>query len=316
MSTPQPRKRLPVNPSIEHLKKQAKRRHKANAALNLSDAQHQLAREYGFRNWAELVGAVEAMSCGGFEPLPDAANRNDLPAVRHILQQGRFTQHDLNLALARAALRFAERREIAELLIKHGADPNGQYGSSFGPIILAPCENLDAGGISLLIRRGAQANVEPVKTKYGMVTPMSAVLSSYVRGRNQDRHRCFDVLRNAGAPVPKEVSPLFLMVLRGDAKALSKLLDQQPDLVHKRFGEMPYGNIVLRGATLLHLAVDYGEIECIDMLLKHGAQVNARGAGDRRHWRTDAGVSRDRLAGGGWEYRSAGVFARTSGEVD
>ena len=35
---PRPRKRLPVNPSIEHLKKQAKRRVKADGSVSLSES--------------------------------------------------------------------------------------------------------------------------------------------------------------------------------------------------------------------------------------------------------------------------------------
>jgi ankyrin repeat protein len=39
---------------------------------------------------------------------------------------------------------------------------------------------------------------------------------------------------------------------------------------------MPYGNIDLRGATLMHLAVEFGEIECVDVLLARGMDVNLK----------------------------------------
>jgi ankyrin repeat protein len=39
---------------------------------------------------------------------------------------------------------------------------------------------------------------------------------------------------------------------------------------------MPYGNISLLGATLLHCAVEFGENACIDELLKRNANINAR----------------------------------------
>ena len=42
------------------------------------------------------------------------------------------------------------------------------------------------------------------------------------------------------------------------------------------FGDLPYGNMILRGATLLHCAVDFGELECVAELLKRGADINAR----------------------------------------
>src|SRR5436190_20917747 len=218
---PRPRKRLPVNPSIEHLKKQAKRRVKADGSLSLSDAQHEMAREYGCRNWAELTHVVETMSRGAtqtnnvkqdFEPLPAAANRNDLEAVRRILEHEEFTQHDLDLALARATLRFLERRAIAELLIEHGADPNGQYGANYGPIIFAPCETLDPDGIQFLIDQGADVTFEPVQTKYGQACPVGHIFGSYVRGKNTQRHRCFDILTNHGARIPAEISAIGLFM--------------------------------------------------------------------------------------------------------
>jgi hypothetical protein len=91
MSTPRPpRKRLPVNPSIEHLKKQAKRIAARDPAMQLSDAQHQLAREYGFKNWAELAHAVETMSSGAKQAPREHVNQTLLPVSPAIMavQQG------------------------------------------------------------------------------------------------------------------------------------------------------------------------------------------------------------------------------------
>lgn len=44
------RKTLPVDASLDHLRKQAKRKVKHNPTLKLAAAQHEVAREYGFRN--------------------------------------------------------------------------------------------------------------------------------------------------------------------------------------------------------------------------------------------------------------------------
>lgn len=54
------------------------------------------------------------------------------------------------------------------------------------------------------------------------------------------------------------------------------MLDAIPSLATRRFVNMPYGNIDLAGATLLHLAVEFGETECADLLLDRGSDVNAR----------------------------------------
>ena len=54
-----PRRALPARPSKEHLHKQAKRLAKSEA-LRLADAQRRLARDYGHRDWAALMRAIEA----------------------------------------------------------------------------------------------------------------------------------------------------------------------------------------------------------------------------------------------------------------
>jgi hypothetical protein len=62
MSDPLPRKTLPSNPSLEHLRKQAKRLVTQTPGLQLAAAQHQLAQDYGFKNWAQLARVVETIS--------------------------------------------------------------------------------------------------------------------------------------------------------------------------------------------------------------------------------------------------------------
>lgn len=56
------RKTLPPHPSLEHLQKQAKDRARQNPSLKLATAQHRIAREYGFKNWAELSRFVRQLS--------------------------------------------------------------------------------------------------------------------------------------------------------------------------------------------------------------------------------------------------------------
>lgn len=55
---------LPPNPNLEHLKKQAKalleKLRQQNADATLVDAQHALAREYGFSSWPKLKAHLEA----------------------------------------------------------------------------------------------------------------------------------------------------------------------------------------------------------------------------------------------------------------
>ncbi|HMO26939.1 MAG TPA: ankyrin repeat domain-containing protein, partial [Tepidisphaeraceae bacterium] len=247
MSASQPaRKRLPVKPSAEHLRKQAKRLARDHQ-LPLADAQHRLAGEYGARSWADLMHIVETMLRGAdqlvgvkyeMEALPKAANANDLERVRAILASGAFTQHDLDLALARSVLRFDHRGEIARLLLEHGADPDGQYGSNYGPIIFVTGECLDVEGLKFLIAARADGTFEPLDTE-------------------------------------------VLAIHRGDANALAALLDADPSMLDRRFETMPYGNLSLTGARLIHYAAEFGEIECAALLLERGANPRLESADKR-----------------------------------
>jgi peptide-methionine (S)-S-oxide reductase len=284
MPSDKPRKRLPINPSAEHLRKQAKRLAAAESST-LADAQLRLARDYGAASWPELMHVVETMSRGAkvlsgphaeMEPLPRAAKKGDLALVRELLEQGGFTQHDLDLALARAVMGIPGKLAIAELLIEHGADPDGQYGSNYGPIVLVTGECLNPAGLEFLIRHGCDVTWAPIESKYGKTSPMIATLGAYARGENEDKHRCIDILLQHGAPVPEEVTPEMLAIHRGDAKTLGELIDRDPELVHRRYPAMPYGNVKLAGGTLLHLAVEFGELACVDLLLSRSANINAR----------------------------------------
>ena len=276
-----PRKKLPVNPCLEHLQKQAKRRVKLTPSLKLAEAHLQLAREYGCKNWAQLAKMVETMARGAdqlsnvkmeFEPLAKAVRAMDLPLVREILAGDTFTQHDLDQALAHSLWYgeeegWQDRKAMADLLLDHGADPDGQYGSDYGPIVFGTGECLQPAGLQYLIDAGADVTFSRIKTKYGNVCPLDCVLGTYVRGRNERKHRMIDILLDHGAYVPPEVTPPILAIHRGDARQLGNLIVDDPTLVNRTFSDMPYGNISLRGATLLHCAVEFGEIECVKTLL-------------------------------------------------
>ncbi len=288
-STPSgPRKKLPVNPSLEHLQKQAKRRVKNQPSLKLAEAQHQLAREYGCKNWAELARVVEQLrresGLSGqkeFEPLPKAARNVDIAQVRQILRAGNFTQHHLDQALAFAIWYATEsdwphRKAIADLLLQHGADPNGEYSPAYGPIVFGTGECLQPAALQYLIDAGVDVTTAPSPGKYGGHGLFDLALGTYNRGRNARKHKVIEILLERGASLPPQVTPPILAIHRGDAKGLASLLDADPALKSRRFPDMPYGNMRLRGATLLHCAVEFGEMECVEELLKRAADINMK----------------------------------------
>ena len=73
---------LPPHPNLDHLKKQAKDLlhdlKQRNPALKLADAQHTLARKYGFASWPKLKAYVESQPR---QVTPDAVPEKSNPFV-------------------------------------------------------------------------------------------------------------------------------------------------------------------------------------------------------------------------------------------
>lgn len=280
MSTPNggAKRRLPQQPSEENLKKQAKRRARLDA-IQLAEAQHRLAVDYGFSNWAKLMAFVAAQRTRPAdwyhdpnENLPKLANDGSLNKVQAFLATGHFTQADLDTALGRVVCGMGnytatDRWKIADLLIDAGADPDGDYGGNYGPIIFGPCEGTSYDGIRYLIDHGADVSFAPIPSKYGDQSPLSHLLGTYGRGRNDEKHKAIDLLLSRGAVIPPEITPPLLAIHRGDAAQLAKLIENDRSLLRQTFPNMPYGNIALRGSTLLHCAVEFGEIDCIEAIM-------------------------------------------------
>lgn len=69
---------LPPRASLEHLKNQARQRlrmmQQQRSSAKLSDAQHAIAREYGFASWPKLKAHVESLPEAGEPVLPPAAS--------------------------------------------------------------------------------------------------------------------------------------------------------------------------------------------------------------------------------------------------
>jgi len=66
---------------------------------------------------------------------------------------------------------------------------------------------------------------------------------------------------------------------------LAEHLTRDRALVHRRFPELDFGStgarlLKLQGATLLHVAAEYGNVEAAKLLLQRGADVNARATVD------------------------------------
>ncbi|HYF48650.1 MAG TPA: ankyrin repeat domain-containing protein [Planctomycetota bacterium] len=294
-----------------------KERKAAGAPLQLKEAQRKLAQRYGFKTWAELKARAEGNE--RVIALKNAIDRDDVEGVRKLLTEdpslhraplgynnngpltwaaecrGAATVTPERMAMVRMMVELgsdihqggdgplmraslnSSRFKLMELLIELGADVNALWNGTY-PIILGPCECLAPEVLEFLLKRGANPNVS--SPSYGNALEM--VIGTYDR-KPQAQHACAELLVRAGAKSKFDGLP-SLDIHRGRLDLLEEKLKRDPQLVHKRFPEFTYGGTGyrrqdLKGGTLLHVAAEYGEAEAAKLLLKYGADVNARADG-------------------------------------
>jgi ankyrin repeat protein len=179
--------------------------------------------------------------------------------------------------LMRAALR-GERIPMMELLVRRGADVNAEWNGDF-PILFAPCESVDPIAIQWLLQHGADPNCSKSRRR---VTALDYLIGSYVR--SPELGTCIDLLIEAGGTTRYDF-PGVLDTIQGRVDRLRERLDANPDVVNRRFPELDCGStgarrLVLKGATLLHVAAEYGSVEAAKLLIARGAAVNAPASTD------------------------------------
>ena len=177
--------------------------------------------------------------------------------------------------LMRAALN-GYRIPMMELLVSHGADVNAEWHGEY-PIIFAACEAVDPRALKWLLDHGANPNCDrPHRAHQG--TALDYLIGSYVR--SLELSACIDILLDAGGRTKYDV-PVVLELLRGRLDGVKEHLRADPALVTARFSELDCGAtggrlLTLVGATLLHVAAEYRNLEGIRLLLNQGADVNGR----------------------------------------
>jgi ankyrin repeat protein len=182
---------LPARPNLEHLKKQAKEmlRSLASAAdgrpATLADAQHRIAREYGFTTWAALKSHVESLA-GAPDPremLASAIRANDTERTATLLARHPELRAALDAPVAgdafgTTALMIAARQEnneMIDLLLRHGADINARsqwWAGGFGVL-----ETCDPEFAPSLIARGARVGVHAA-ARLGMVETLEQLIAA------------------------------------------------------------------------------------------------------------------------------------------
>lgn len=228
MSSPEEERRvLPAQPSNEFLRKEAKRRAKADG-VKLAQAQHALAKEYGARNWAALMRQVQL---AGASVLSVNAAAGKVEMVRKLLAEGANVEgdaHELDSPLFRACGSDADpsnRIAIARILIEAGAFVRRGCTKGATPLHAAARRG-PPDLVRLLLQNGAlfwQGDAKGVRP-YGYAE----------KGKPIEREEVLSLLADG----PRLVDPPFrdavAAIQKGDVTALSALLDAHPRLLKER----------------------------------------------------------------------------------
>lgn len=207
-------------------------------------------------------------------PLSDAC----LAIARWMLENGSDVHQGGDGPLMRAAL-SGDRIPMMELLVSFGADVNARWDGWF-PILFAACESVDSTSLKWLLDHGANPNA----TGRDGNSALDYLIGSYVRSPNLAG--CIDALITAGGAT-RYAKPGVLEVLSRRLDRLAHLIEANPALTGARFEELDFGTtggrmLILRGATLLHVAAEYRNLDAIDLLLRAGFDVNARASIDTK----------------------------------
>jgi ankyrin repeat protein len=175
--------------------------------------------------------------------------------------------------LMREALR-GERIPMMELLIAHGANVNAAWNGA-PPILFAPCETVDPVPMRWLLEHGADPNCLKLGSR---ITALDYLIGIYVR--SAELTTCIDLLVGDGGRTRYDLRGAP-DILRDRVDLLAAQLDAKPKLVNWRFPELDFGNsagrrLSLRGATLLDVAAEFGNVTAARLLLQRGAPLNAR----------------------------------------
>jgi Ankyrin repeat len=277
----------------------------APGAAKLADAQHVLARSYGLPSWSRLVTACA---------MTDAIWRGDVEAVRAMVERepslmeedARGVKGNWGPPLSYAA--NLGRDEIIEMLRTYGAnDLEHAFGRAClqGKIETArrlhalmgnpqppddklgwPAYTLNVEGTKLMLECGARLYDEEGRR----LAPVDVLLETDSR-KPEALHRILALYEEYGFKLPD--TPV-MAVYRGRIDLLEGHVKRDPSLLERTFAHEEFyppelgchdevlatHGTPLKGATLLHLCMDYGEFEIAEWLLNQGMDVNARAAVD------------------------------------
>jgi hypothetical protein len=281
------------------------RRATALQEVKLADVQLALARSYGLPSWPRLVTACR---------MTDAIWRGDVEAVRRLILKNPRLLHEAARGLPDSnwgpPMSYAANvgqdaiiqmlRDLGATDVQHAFDraclqgkietARRLYGMGARPApgsIMGTCETLNDAGMAFLLDLGAELADE----KGDRLAPVALLLQTYSR-YPKGKHGCLELVVKQGTELPD--TPV-MAVHRGRIDLLEFHLQRDPQMPHRTFSlaeiyppelgcgpDLSYGlhGTPLAGTTLLHICIEFDEIEIALWLIEHGADVNARAETD------------------------------------
>ncbi|HTS09913.1 MAG TPA: ankyrin repeat domain-containing protein [Candidatus Eisenbacteria bacterium] len=272
-----------------------------SSAAKLADAQFVLARMYGIASWLRMATACR---------LIDAIWRGDVDEVRQLivknsklLSESATGVPDSNWGPPMTYAANIGQDAIIEMLHELGAEDvqhafsraclqgkietarrlQAMGGRITLGIVMGPCETLDDAGLALQLELGAML----ADDKGNRLAPVALILQTYSRNP-EGKHGCLELVAKHGIELPD--TPVMALH-RGRLDLLEKQFQRDPSIISRNFPlaeiyplelgcgpDLSYGlhGTPLDGTTLLHICVEYDEIETACWLIEHGADVNAR----------------------------------------
>jgi Ankyrin repeat len=174
---------LPAKPSLEYLRKQAKQLQRTTSQGKLADAQHALAREYGFADWAKLKSYVITLGLPPAEALTAAIRDQGAQRVRELLESHPELRAKINEPLPNygfgqhalfAAVQRSDRATI-DVLLDAGANIHKRtewWAGGFG--VLDDC---DPDLVDFLVERGAVIDAHAA-VRLGMISKLTELVAA------------------------------------------------------------------------------------------------------------------------------------------
>jgi len=277
----------------------------AAAVFRLSDAQLVIAREYTYATWADLKRRIELNPFS--LRIEVAIRQDDCAQVVSLLRQHPHLLHlpvrggnwgppmsyaanlgRLEIIQAVAALGARDVQHAFDRAVLQGQIESARWlhahGAVLAPgIVMGACETLNPEGLRFLAELGA-----PFTDHRGdRLAPLASVLGTYSRAPAR-KHAVLKILADQGYVLPD--TPIMAFH-RGQLDRLALHLSHDESLIGRRFSlreiyppelgcpddDRPgMHGTPIGGTTLLHLAIDFDEMEIFDWLLARGADTNAR----------------------------------------